>query len=107
MKKRLSNYLHYYIGQKVKVYDPNVNPNGKIMILKPNIIQDHLDYPNEIRIELYLKPSGEITREHVRQLIDYTPEDFGDTVHWYIKRGYDVFGLIKAGLAKHKNTLYE
>lgn len=107
MEKRLIDYLHYYIGQKVKWYEVDEDPRGVYIVLTAQLLTRHTDDPDQTYIELYLIPVGEISPKHVRALIDYTPNEFGDNTHWLIKRGYDVFGLIKAGLAKHKHTLYE
>lgn len=106
MEKKLIDYLHYYVGQKVKWFVSDEDPRGEIRILDANLLAQHLKHSDETYIELYLKPTAEITREHARQFIEFTPDEFGDTIDWYIKRGYDVFGLIKAGLAKHKNDFY-
>lgn len=107
MEKKLIDYLPYYIGQKVRVFDSELPGKDYVCNLSPELIALQYHYKNRLIVQLYLKPTAEITRKDARLFIEFTPDDFGDTVHWYVKRGYDVFGLIKAGLAKHKNTLYE
>lgn len=117
--KRIENYLHYYLGCDVMV--PDEKEACKLVAVndQSGYIDSGCDYPLA-EIKPLLRPLFEITEEEAamafksasprgkvegRQVIKYysnvsflEPPEF----HYLLSRGFDLFGLIDAGLAIDK-----
>lgn len=115
MKKRknIKDYLHFYIGQNILIRKTGkiakfdfYYPTGKECI--GTFSQVKADY-TEKQAVLLLRPFSDMTKKEIIECSKYegtavfTKEAVlsvnGELHVWLVKKGFDVFGLIKAGLA--------
>lgn len=112
MEKKLSDYLHYYLGCKV-MYPGMANPKTltgrwlqslleKTVSVKPILRRlEDMTKQEEEELEI-IKGARVVYRSHLPIEIKF---DTPDTFHWMLKRHFDLFGLVDAGLAIDAATL--
>lgn len=134
MKKDIKDYLHLYLGCEVKPGD-RITEAQKVLLrgvytfdadYKVNICRCQMStFPGENVLwlehddfKLILRPLSDMTEEEETQMIatqddvklDGYPEillkaDSGETVRFMLSKGFDLFGLIEAGLAIDKTKI--
>ena len=105
MKKDIKDYLHLYLGA------------GCIMKAGKGVTEDYystvewadIGYPHNVKA-LVLRPLSDMRNDervergkHLLQFERWTLD--GEYHRWMLSRGFDLFGLIEAGLAIDKTTL--
>lgn len=129
MKKQIKDYLHLYIGCHVKFIgkDRPFIKNGSIKTLEPENVRSWIKQNDEFK--LILRPMSSLTHDEIKAARTKSSEfdrspisgrwgqkvSYGfttDPLEWeaqivfnLIKMGFDVFGLIEAGLAIDKTKL--
>jgi len=128
MEKKIQDYLHYYIGCRVKAApfggQPHRLEEGKLVGININDIV-HVKLDNwqsvaDVTISLVkpiLRKIGDFTnheKEEYNSLIGKTTDgvhsiiihyDTPETFHYLLKLGFDLFDLIDPGLAIDASTL--
>lgn len=126
MKKDIKDFLHLYYGQKVKAkYEYNM---GDFCFTKGGEWQMTLEELRhflgcrEVPVKLLLRPLSGMTKkefEYKNSICFYQElpaktedgksaaviHDSPQSFLWMLKQGFDLFGLIEAGLAIDKTTL--
>ncbi len=128
MNKEIKDYLHFYLGCKIRMFNDVTKEWSNWRKLTPTDLNLVLNYDK--KIELLLKDILDIPFDEFAEIdkLEGNP-DIGATSTGFIskpekvrrffattsairtleytKRGYDLFGLINAGLAKDKKSLKE
>ena len=115
---KLQDYIHYYIGCQVLLPD---NSRGKLFGISGAKVEVHLEKGYFAALIAHVKPI-------LRKLGDYEGNELNEynslvgrrtdgvhsvvihydtpaTFNWLLKKGFDLFGLIDAGLAIDSKTL--
>lgn len=109
MNKNIADYLPYYIGQDIQI--PAIEEGAKFDIMKLTYEKFKYDLS---KVKLYLRPLSDMTvpeatemkslmgRQtdgvHPVYILVHSPYSFS----YLLKQGFDLFGLIEAGLAMDK-----
>ena len=109
MEKKIEDYLHLYIGRECKYQEHNEKSDWCIGKITPAIIT-----PNRIHsVKPILRPLSDMTEEEKNEyLLTGTDsstrfEHNARRTQYLLSKGFDLFGLIDAGLAINKNTIAE
>lgn len=121
MSKELSQYLHYYLGCEIKAEN-----NGTMTYTLNKIgANGFASFKDKNGFDVWL---GEGWKPILRKLESMTEEELNerqfssrdhyerwliandrkwpiDDLHWFLKNGFDVFDLIREGLAIDKTTI--
>ena len=127
MNKNIADYLPYYIGQELFYFSEDGENNGKMLFDRYR--SGYKDFDAEImtrkgtfsvtefiasRWKLALRPLSDMTEEEKAEMMNQKHKydtgnkfshqitDAAYRIEWAIKKGFDVFGLIEAGLAVDK-----
>lgn len=107
MKKKIEDYLYLYMGHEFVTNNSQGEVNHKTLTY---ILQMCKITPSK-NIQLVLRPLSDLTKKESKHLteaaIEGKPTIFmnAELTHYFIRQGFDVFGLIDAGLAINKTTL--
>ena len=112
MLKKIKDYLPIYIGRDIEYY---CSTNGKTSYkkLRYTNIYDITRGINQgyYNVKLILRPLSDMTEYERKEMskqkhkfdtgnsISHAITDVAYKIEWAIKQGFDVFGLIEAGLA--------
>ena len=124
MEKDIKDYLPFYMGQMITTHH-NFRPNGKESVNKTgyakltgDMLADIENKTFPFTPKLVLRPLWDMTEEEKKQIdffkeimLDIKPQDTDMFImcakisQELLKQGFDLFGLIDAGLAIDKTTL--
>lgn len=116
MEKKISDYLHLYLGCDIMILCYKDYSGGTYKLtgkIFANIIDNY--NPKEDLIKPILRPLSDMTEEEREELNDIElGESSWPTVAralapcfaWMLSKGFDLFGLIESGLAIDKTTLH-
>lgn len=123
MKKDIKDYLHLYLGCECMTEDGRrgrfsgfdvVEKNYSIVMITVRFSDDPLDHDWTVlndneecdRIKLILRPLSDMTEDEKTEeyKIGLDP-GIEEQFRWLLSKGFDLFGLIEAGLAIDKTTL--
>jgi hypothetical protein len=112
---KLQDYIHYYIGCPCIFYTADDDPAGYHTTIDYDTIKNWLANQEETDLKPLLRRLEDMTEEERTEI-------FGKDVHWYnpfdandacdiqqwhklLQKGFDLFGLIDAGLAIDAKTI--
>lgn len=122
MEKKVQNYIHFYIGQPCvnswfekthSMYDPGWRLIGiDANAARPYKLESEDDFTWSQEVMPLLRPLSDMTEEErkgIEQFVIYHRDDeenfaysMGRMTAWLLSHGFDLFGLIAAGVALDK-----
>ena len=101
--KDIKDYLHLYVGASIRY--------GAAITIRPLTISEMAVAQHILEdVKLVLRPLSDMTEEERCEVSTLVPPDespywvknIAEVTKWYLDRGFDLFGLIEAGLAIDK-----
>ena len=129
MEKKIEDYLHLYLGSEATVCAGDIDIDGIGLLVKidtnygqKTAIVEKGKFCSEVGVEFIkpiLRPLSDITKKEKKEMVDTQEKlvihgydkpvnllvDSGETFRYLLSKGFDLFGLIEAGLAIDKTKL--
>ena len=123
--KDIKDYLHLYLGCECKMTKPGYHAVHELGLsadtsfaLNGKLLKYFIEPTTKAELKPFLRPLSDMTEDEEMEAktlhFNLSEKDAHSTTrievmagmtHWYLSKGFDLFGLIDAGLAINKTKL--